>query len=206
MPEYYLVHHGIKDQKWGIRRYQNEDGSLTPEGRKRYGIGNSRRHGGEIAKNIAKNVGKAALVTGIGAAAMAPAMGAIGKSVGQFENQKDRDAAASLAKEGMMMPKALESYKKMSDGEMKLYDGINAAFAKSEKFPNYSKISDEDLAKVVKRMNLEQQYKDLTDRRKPKEHDRAREAFQITAAAAGIAIDALTVAVLVTNLIKAKKG
>lgn len=32
-----LYHHGIKGQKWGIRRYQNEDGTLTPAGRKRYG-------------------------------------------------------------------------------------------------------------------------------------------------------------------------
>ena len=36
---YCLAHHGIKGQKWGIRRYQNEDGSLTPEGEKRYGGG-----------------------------------------------------------------------------------------------------------------------------------------------------------------------
>lgn len=33
----YLQHHGIKGQKWGIRRYQNPDGTLTAEGRKRYG-------------------------------------------------------------------------------------------------------------------------------------------------------------------------
>ena len=32
-----LMHYGIKGQKWGRRRYQNEDGSLTPEGAKRYG-------------------------------------------------------------------------------------------------------------------------------------------------------------------------
>lgn len=31
-----LSHHGILGQKWGIRRYQNKDGSLTPEGLKRY--------------------------------------------------------------------------------------------------------------------------------------------------------------------------
>ena len=31
-----LYHHGIKGQRWGIRRFQNKDGSLTPEGRKRY--------------------------------------------------------------------------------------------------------------------------------------------------------------------------
>ena len=32
-----LGHSGIKGQRWGIRRYQNEDGSLTEEGKKRYG-------------------------------------------------------------------------------------------------------------------------------------------------------------------------
>ena len=31
-----LYHWGIKGMKWGIRRYQNEDGSLTAEGKKRY--------------------------------------------------------------------------------------------------------------------------------------------------------------------------
>ena len=31
-----LYHHGVKGMKWGIRRYQNADGSLTNEGRLRY--------------------------------------------------------------------------------------------------------------------------------------------------------------------------
>lgn len=30
-----LYHHGIKGQRWGIRRYQNKDGTLTPAGKKR---------------------------------------------------------------------------------------------------------------------------------------------------------------------------
>ena len=31
-----LYHHGIKGQKWGVRRFQNKDGSLTPAGKRRY--------------------------------------------------------------------------------------------------------------------------------------------------------------------------
>ena len=31
----YLSHHGVKGQKWGVRRYQNYDGTLTAAGRDR---------------------------------------------------------------------------------------------------------------------------------------------------------------------------
>lgn len=34
-----LYHHGIKGQKWGVRKYQNEDGSLTSAGERRYNSG-----------------------------------------------------------------------------------------------------------------------------------------------------------------------
>ena len=36
MAKDYLIHFGIKGQKWGIRRYQNEDGTLTEAGKARY--------------------------------------------------------------------------------------------------------------------------------------------------------------------------
>lgn len=34
----YLFHHGVKGQKWGIRRFQNSDGTLTAKGRERYNV------------------------------------------------------------------------------------------------------------------------------------------------------------------------
>lgn len=35
----YLRHYGVIGMKWGVRRYQNKDGSLTEEGKRRYSIG-----------------------------------------------------------------------------------------------------------------------------------------------------------------------
>ena len=45
-----LKHWGILNMKWGIRRFQNPDGSLTPEGRERYNVGPARTKGYERAE------------------------------------------------------------------------------------------------------------------------------------------------------------
>lgn len=63
----YLMHHGIYGQKWGVRRFQNPDGSLTEAGRKRYGVGagegiddirsekGTKRRIKDVKKSISKN-------------------------------------------------------------------------------------------------------------------------------------------------------
>lgn len=90
MNDTYLMHHGTKGQKWGVRRYQNADGSLTPEGRKRYGINLSNTGG--MSDNTKERIRKGAKIgaiagTGVGA-------GVTGLTIGQMVSTA---AAAGLA-------------------------------------------------------------------------------------------------------------
>ena len=47
--EEYLAHHGTKGQRWGVRRFQNSDGSLTAAGKLRYSVDN-------VGRSISKKV------------------------------------------------------------------------------------------------------------------------------------------------------
>ena len=72
MPTYYvagfpytseLYHHGIKGQKWGVRRFQNLDRSYTAAGKKRYAEKSSGRNGmSDSTKKKLKTAGKVAAV------------------------------------------------------------------------------------------------------------------------------------------------
>ena len=51
---YELYHHGVKGMKWGVRRYQNADGSLTDAGKKKYG----KMSNDKLSKTLRKQVQK----------------------------------------------------------------------------------------------------------------------------------------------------
>ena len=57
MSNYELYHWGVKGMKWGVRRYQNADGSLTPKGKKRYTNKEIRQDRDAIRKELASHGG-----------------------------------------------------------------------------------------------------------------------------------------------------
>ena len=63
MPEQELCHFGTKGMRWGVRRYQNKDGSLTPAGKKRY-ADDPDRQGVDSAKLKVKSAKRAAKKAG----------------------------------------------------------------------------------------------------------------------------------------------
>ena len=54
----FLMHHGIKGQKWGERRFQNEDGTLTSEGKARYQKLMEITYGKRASKRMTRDLNK----------------------------------------------------------------------------------------------------------------------------------------------------
>ena len=54
-----LYHHGILGQRWGVRRYQNEDGSLTSAGRRRFNkVTKSEKESEKVKKDALRTLNK----------------------------------------------------------------------------------------------------------------------------------------------------
>ena len=77
-----LSHHGIKGQKWGIRRFQYGDGLLTPAGRARYNVGPREKSGSSRSnykkdkKGLTDRQRKIAKAVGVGVAVAGTAIAA----------------------------------------------------------------------------------------------------------------------------------
>lgn len=179
-----LCHHGVKGQKWGVRRYQNKDGSLTKAGKDRLSKMSDkelqdaikraqleRRYAASMNRNSSgrKLVGLAGRALGIASQAtdLAPT-----KKIPSKKEFKKMEAAGTMTKaqfDALKRRKANTeatkniASKALSIGE-KAFGGVENA--KRTKRYNLNVISTEDLEKLVRRSELEKHYIDEVKNKK----------------------------------------
>jgi hypothetical protein len=142
-----LQHAGIKGMKWGVRRYQNKDGSLTPAGKKRYGDNDG---SGKPAKKVKpeltpeqkkarnKKIAIGVLAT-LGTAAV------VAGTVAYIKNKDKVNASVKKFFKNSNVPKAeINSKKRMSQGAKK-------KFFKKTKIPKVEKEAQKRMYKEAKK-------------------------------------------------------
>lgn len=113
------MHYGVEGQKWGVRRYQNADGSLTAEGKAHYGVGEERVNELKNELRTRKNYKKNGIIKGKSAQDVLNKKNAFKKEI----NEKiDSDSAvvegaddASIVANDIYTKKAKDNIDKLAD-------------------------------------------------------------------------------------------
>lgn len=181
-----LFHHGIKGQKWGTRRYQNEDGTLTEEGKKRYGKDDTNKKSidAEI-KRMKEENDRFKIIKEYNDNLTSS------EKEKQAATEADLDNSIGMMREGRNITNELSNTLQERRGSLR----INPKETKIRDNRPYRDISDDELRKRVNRMQLERTYGDLTGDAFYKQtgKEKTREYIQTIGSLLGIAMSALTI-------------
>lgn len=171
MEDEVLVHHGIKGQKWGIRRFQNADGSLTAAGRRHYGTGKTAGSQYPSYDEMQQTVKQKSME----------------KAYDKALNRKDKSTSANDFKNAADQTRnAINSAK----------NSYQDAKRDSQPKPDVSKMSNKELQDAITRMNLEDNYTRLVQNREAQQRgkdkvekmlDTMGTVAQVASAAAAVA-------------------
>lgn len=103
--DYYISHHGIKGQKWGVRRWRNEDGTLTEAGKRKYEKLLKKYTTTNSRGNVHLNEGKLARRSSVRGTAIATSAAMLGKA-----SKQERKDAAFLDKANKRMDEAAQAF------------------------------------------------------------------------------------------------
>lgn len=202
-----LYHWGIKGMKWGVRRYQNEDGSLTAAGKKRRKNNASNNLSSMSNDELRKKVNRmnneqryidltrsssvvSKVTDGVDRVTK------IGGNVNQIykTSKGDKDPYGKLAGQGINVVSQTSRLAKKIDTTTRNNRDAKAARKKLEK------MSDADLAKTVERLDLERQYTRLKDSDVRRGKARVSDVLDIAGDVIGIGASAVTIAVGIKKL------
>lgn len=217
-----IEHSGIKGMKWYLRRFQNKDGSLTPEGRKRYGVGEPREPKADSDTGL--GVKRQSKKKGIGlplAAGMTAALGVstynAAKAAISNDNPEDtsdegnggkkgkggkkKDEKLNFEKETRNILEGLRQYRNAgsnNDNNNQNQNRYNTRKTLSQR--EMDAMSDQDLQKLVSRMNLETSYSRLTQ--EPAQIDKVDAGLQRAQAIINIVGTSVTIGAATAKLVK----
>lgn len=133
-----LAHYGVKGMKWGVRRYQNKDGSLTSAGRKRYNDDISKKEKQDKVETDEERKRRIRRNVIIGASAVAAGLLVIGgmKCGMQYQINAKTLRKASLGVQEIST--RVMDLNKMSDKDIVVKKGTKFQRISSKKFEDYS--------------------------------------------------------------------
>ena len=201
-----LYHYGIKGMKWGVRRYQNPDGSLTAAGKKRRSssdevrnmstdelrqkvrrLNNEQRYI-DLTKSSSSSVSKTA--DGIERASR---IGGDANKIYKSMNGEN-NPYSKVANQGIDAMSRTARLTKKIDSNVRSKNDTAKALKKLEI------MSDADLAKEVDRLDLEQQYSRLSNSKIRRGKTSVNEVLDIAGDIVGIGASAVAIAVGIKKL------